>query len=226
MKEQAVLMFRGIRLHPSSAMAPVREDFLRLGAMAEEALKNSVKALANRDAKLAAQVAGGDQKIDDLEALIESRVLRLIALHGPMLQDLREATFLLKAITDIERIGDLSSKVAKNALELSGGPPIRQASDLLRMGEISSAMLKEVLDAYVSGNEEKAHAACQRDEEIDSLYKAVQREILGYMSEHPKQVEQGHRLLTVASSLERIADHTTNLGERAVYVLTGNKPHY
>ncbi len=220
------MMTRGLKTNFSSVMAPAQEDFLRLGAMAEEALKNSVKALATQDELLARRVAENDQMMDDLEAAIEHGALRLIALHGPMLQDLREAAFLLKAITDLERIGDLSGKIARNALEVMHWPPMKQAMDLLRMGEISSAMLKEVLDAYVGGNEDKAHAACTRDEEIDQLHRDLTSELLHQMNHNPASVMQASHLLVICQSLERVADHVTNLGERTVYVLTGKKPRY
>lgn len=226
MARQGQTVLKGLRFQQATAMSPVREDFLRLGAMSETALKNAMKALATRDEMLARRVAGDDEKIDELEAAIESRVLRLIALHGPMLQDLREAAFILKAITDIERIGDLSSKVARLVGELVQHPKVEEAGDVIRMGEIAASMLKDVLDAYVSGNEEKAHQACQRDEEIDAMNKSLQRELLVFMEANPRRVEQVYKLITISTSLERTADHITNLGERTVYVLTGKKPRY
>ncbi len=220
------MALKGVRLPMASSMAPARDDFLRLGAMAEDALKNAVKALHNRDEVLARRVAGDDQKIDDLEAAIENRVLRLIALHGPMLQDLREAAFLLKAITDLERIGDLSTKIARNVADLTKWPPLKQSSEVVYMGESASAMLKEVLDAFINGNEEKAHKACQRDEAIDEVYRRLLRELLSLMEQNPERVPQANHLMVISQSLERIGDHTTNLGERTIYVLTGNKIHY
>jgi phosphate transport system protein len=128
----------------------------------------------------------------------------------------------MKITQNLERIGDEADKIAKRALKLNEEPPIKPFVDIPRMASIAIGMLKTALDAFVTGDAELARATIKRDREVDTLNKQVHRELVSYMMEDPQTITRCLNLMVVAKSLERIADHATNVAEEVVFLCEGH----
>lgn len=193
----------------------------QMGGLAEEQLANAITALAKRDITLADQVIRADEKLDELEREIEEKAILTIAKRQPMAQDLREIIVAIRVSSDIERIGDLAKNTAKRTHAISEPLPRRLSTGLARMGAMAEAQLNNVLDAYVRRDEAKAMDVWRSDEELDSLYNSIFRELLTYMMEDPRNISLCTHLLFGAKNLERIGDHTTNIAENIHYLIHG-----
>lgn len=202
----------------------LRQDMARMGTLVEEAIANAMQSLLSRDLELARQVVAGDDTIDRMETEIEQRILALIALQQPMASDLRMLGAALKIITDLERLADHAQAIAKVTVRLEGQPFIKPLIDIPRMAEIAREMVRTALTAYIRRDEGLARQMIARDDELDALYKQVFNDLLGFMTRDPQTIEQATQLLFVASGLERIGDHATNIGEWTIYMVTGVRP--
>jgi phosphate transport system protein len=192
-----------------------------MGGLAESQLTSAMEAVTKRDSELAVRVIEGDTKVDELEREVESLVVRLLALRQPMARDLRQIVAAMKISTDLERIGDYAANVAKRSIALDQVPPVRPVYALPRMARLGGAMIKDVLDAYVERDADKAIQVWLRDEELDEMYTSLFRELLTYMIEDPRNITPGTHLLFMAKNLERIGDHTTNIAETLYFLVHG-----
>jgi len=194
-----------------------------MGGMAETQLAAAIDAVAKRDSDLASEVIENDTKVDELEHEVESLVVRLLALRQPMARDLRQIVTALKTATDLERICDYAANVAKRSIVLNQTAPVKPVYALPRMGALCQGMVKDVLDAYVERDADKALGVWLRDEELDEMYTSLFRELLTYMIEDARNITACTHLLFMAKNLERIGDHTTNIAE-TLYFLVHGKP--
>jgi phosphate transport system protein len=199
----------------------LREQVLLMGAKVEEQLKNSVRALQERDSPLARRMIDYDHQINRLEVDIDDHCLRILARRQPVASDLRFITIALKLVTDLERMGDLSVNICERVLELNQEPPLKPYYGLKVMTETAQAMIREALDAFVQGDAERAQQVLKRDQVLDDMYAQMFRELLTYMMEDPRNIYRATRLQSIAKYLERIGDHATNLAEMAVFMVKG-----
>jgi phosphate transport system protein len=197
-------------------------EVARMGGLAEAQVASSVEAVARRDVALSEAVVGRDERLDLLEIDIEKRCIRLIALRQPMANDLRRTLSAIKIAGNLERCGDLAKSIAKRALVLTETEPVTPLTrSIERMGKLVANRLREVLDAYTTGDLSRAVAVWQRDQEVDEHYNSLFRELLTYMMGDPRTITPCAHLLFVAKNLERIGDHATNIAEIVHYELTG-----
>jgi phosphate transport system protein len=194
----------------------------RMGGLVETQLEGAVRAVLRRDAELAQRIRQGDKEIDRLEHDADAMALRLIALRQPMAVDLRNTIAALKIAADLERFCDHAKSIAKRAIAISQMPRI-PAPGLDRMALIIQGMIKEVLDAYLANDLEKALDVWRRDEEVDQLYNSLFRELLTHMMEDPRNITACTHLLFIAKNLERMGDHATNIAEIVHYQVTGTE---
>jgi phosphate transport system protein len=192
-----------------------------MGGLTESQLAAAIEAVVQRDSDLAARVVEGDAKVDQLQRDIDNLALRLLALRQPMARDLREIFSALKAGSDLERMCDYAANIAKRAIALSQAPPVRPVYALPRMGRLAQAQVKDVLDAYIARNADRAYAVWMRDEELDEMYSSLFRELLTYMMEDPRNISAATHLLFMAKNIERIGDHATNIAEDLYYLVHG-----
>ena len=202
-------------------IAALKTQLAEMGGIAEEQLANAIQALAKRDIPLADEVIRNDQKLDELERRIEEKAILTIAKRQPVALDLREIMVAIRISSDIERIGDLAKNTAKRTHAISEVLPRRLSTGLARMGAMAQAQLSQVLDAYAQRNDEKGLAVWRSDEDLDSLYNSIFRELLTYMMEDPRNIGLCTHLLFGAKNLERIGDHTTNIAENIHYLIHG-----
>ena len=197
-------------------------ELSRMGGLAEVEVGDAIRAIARRDVALAQAVIGRDARLDEIEVDIERRAIRLIALRQPVADDLRRTVAALKISMNLERCGDLAKNIAKRALVIAEADPITPLTrSIERMGELVSARLKDVLDAFAARDVDRAKAVWQRDQEVDEHYDSIFRELLTYMMADPRTITSCAHLLFVAKNLERIGDHATNIAELILYEVTG-----
>src|SRR6202789_1716259 len=199
-------------------------ELSRMGGLAEVEVSDAVRAIARRDVALAQAVIGHDARLDEIEAEIERRAIGMIALRQPVADDLRRTVAALKISTNLERCGDLAKNIAKRALVIAESDPITPLTrSIERMGELVSARLKDVLDAFAARDIDRARTVWQRDNEVDEHYDSIFRELLTYMMADPRTITSCAHLLFVAKNLERIGDHATNIAEIILYEVTGEQ---
>jgi len=206
------------------ALEELQQEILRMGSLVEQAIYNAVHSLATQDVNLAEQVIKGDRLIDQMELDIEDKCLKLIATQQPIAIDLRKISTGFKIITDLERMADHSVDIARITRRLAGQPLIKPLVDIPRMAALAQQMVKDGLDAYVKGDVELARTLNAKDDEVDHIYSQIFRELLTYMMEDPRTITQATYLLFVGRYIERIADHATNIAERVIYLVTGERP--
>lgn len=192
-----------------------------MGGLAESQLGAAIEAVAMRDAELAGQVVQTDPKVDQLERDVDNLAIRLLALRQPVARDLREIFAALKIASDLERIADYAANVAKRSIALSQAPPVRPVHALPRMAHFAQLLIKDVLDAYVQRDADKAYSVWIRDAELDEMYSSLFRELLTYMMEDPRSISPCTHLLFMAKNIERIGDHATNIAENLYYLVNG-----
>ena len=166
-------------------------------------------------------VGAGDDELDRLEVLIDEEGVRYMSLRNPIATDLRLVVVGMKAGHDLERVGDEANGIAKRAIRLAAEPPLKPYVDLPRMAEIAQQMLRDALDCFLQHDNDKALAVIRRDEEVDALNKQIYRELAGFMVENPATISRALELMFISKSLERIADHATNIAEEMVYLAKG-----
>ena len=200
----------------------LHEDILRMGGIAEAQFASAIQAVTKRDADVAAVTVKGDAKLDELNNVVDQRVVRMLALRQPMASDLREIISSLKIAADVERIGDYAANIAKRSIAIAEMRPVKPLASIPRMGRLVQHLIKDVLDAYNERNAEKAKQVWLRDEEVDDAYNALFRETLTYMMEDPRNITPCTHLLFVAKNIERIGDHATNIAETIYFIVHGS----
>jgi phosphate transport system protein len=192
-----------------------------MGGLAESQLEAAITAVVERDSELAARVVETDVTVDRLQHDLDNLALRLLALRQPVARDLREIFAALKIASDLERICDYAANVAKRSIALDQSPPVRPVHSLPRMARVAQLLVKDVIDAYVARDADKAYDVWIRDEELDEMYSSLFRELLTYMMEDPRNIGPSSHLLFMAKNIERIGDHATNIAEDLYYLVHG-----
>lgn len=204
-------------------LARLNQDILNMGAMAEKILDMSVKALLEKDYELACEVIEFEKEIDVKEIELEEKCIATIALQQPLAKDLRRITAIIKMITDLERIGDLSENIAEIVIEIGNEKFIKPLVDIPKMAEITRQMIKLSLDCYVKEDITQAYKVFTMDDLVDDLYKAIYTDLLTKLAEDKSNMGQVINLLFIGRYLERIADHATNICEHVNFIVTGQK---
>ncbi len=199
----------------------LKERILKMGSLVEDAIKNSVLSLVERDDDLAHKVIDNDRLVNTLDVEIDEESIRLIALRQPKAGDLRFITTAMKITTDLERMGDLAVNIAERALELNQEPILKPYIDIPKMREIAQGMTRDALDAFVRKDKKLAVDVIMRDDEVDDLKHSVLQELAFFMVQDPSTVTRAMKISFVAQYLERLADHATNIAEMVIYLAEG-----
>lgn len=216
------------RVHFHQELKNLQTELLKMGGMVETAITNAVHALKTQDLQEAQVVLDKDDEIDALEEEIEEACFQLIVLQQPLAGDLRTIGATLKTVTDLERLGDYADNIAKITLRIGDTPLIKPLIDIPRMAGMAQSMVHRALDAFIERDTEKARAVCLEDDAVDQLYTDLFDELEDMIAKSGQddRTNQMIHLLFVARYLERIADHATNIAERAIYMVTGKRvPH-
>lgn len=208
---------------------PVRQDelehlkgeLLKMAALVEVSINDSVIALTDRDSALAEKVIAGDRQVNTFDVTIDEECIRLLALKQPMGKDLRYITTAMKITTDLERIADNAVNIAERALELNEVPVLKPYIDIPRMKEISQGMVMDAIRAFIDEDKKLASDVIKRDDEVDDLNSMVMNELVFLMTQDPETVYRGIRVSNVSKYLERVGDHATNIAEMVIYMVDG-----
>lgn len=198
-------------------LGELKEKLLTMASHAETAVNEALQALLERDYDLALRVKEDDSVIDQLEVEIDDMALHLLT-KAPLASDLRLVTVVMKISQNLERVGDEATKIAKRARDLSQEPPVKVVVDLPRIAQLALEMLKDALDSFVNRDPVKARALIPRDREVDSINEQIVNQLTQFVMERPDTTKSCLNLITVSRSLERIADHATNVAEEVVYL--------
>ncbi|EMR13111.1 phosphate transport system regulatory protein PhoU [Methylophaga lonarensis MPL] len=200
----------------------IRSQVLAMGGLVEQQVQNAMEALVNGDADLARSVISGDDEINKLEVSIDEDCIQIIAKRQPTASDLRLVTGILKTITDLERIGDESVRIARMALNLSEKDrPKKNYRELSNLGNHVRGMLRDALDAFARFDVDTALRTAREDREVDAEYESILRQLITYMMEDPRAVTRVLDMMWSARSLERIGDHAHNVCEHVIYLVEG-----
>ena len=199
----------------------LEDDLLAMADRVGSLIERSVRALLQMNNAAASDVVDTDDKINDLFVRIEKQALEIIATQQPLATDLREILAILAIATDLERIADHAKGIGKITQRIDRLPESNALVHIDQMNALVRELLAQEMDAFVERNPQTAREVASRDDEVDKLYWVIYEEILDDMSLERSSIKEGERLLWVAKSLERCGDHVTNIGERVVFLTTG-----
>ena len=197
----------------------LKELLLRMGAMVEDAISDSIRALIERDSAIAERVIANDDAIDQMELEIDQHTIELIAKMQPAAVDLRFVATAMKITPELERIADLAVDVCERALELNREPLLKPL--MPRLATMAQDMVRQALDSFVRRDAALARQVIARDDEVDGLTEQSFRELLTYMLEDSRNISRAIRLTFVGKYFERMADAATNVCEMVVYLVEG-----
>lgn len=204
---------------PSEAqLTKLRETLLMMSSLADRNLNLALKALVDRDTKLAETVEAEDSQLDQLEINVDEQVIAHMALHAPVATDCRFMLVASKISSNLERIGDQAVTIARRAKELNEEPLLKPLIDIPRMAEIALNMLRDGITSFVEAKPDLAQEIVKRDKKVDEINRQLARELTSYMMEDPTTITRALNLLLVARSIERVADHTKNIAEEVYYL--------
>jgi phosphate transport system protein len=208
-------------MHLQREMINLRKKILGLGAVVENAVGQSVRALEARDTVLAEKICDADEEVDAAEIEVEEECLKILALHQPVAVDLRFIVSILKINNDLERIGDLSVNIANKARRLAEEPELPITLDFDSMSATVRRMLNGALDALINFDNELAEWVRGSDDHVDEMKAQIQGRVLDLLRREPERVEALQAVLGAARNLERIADLATNIAEDVIYMTDG-----
>ena len=203
--------------HYAEELTKLKDSLLSMASYSETAVTLALRALVERDDVLARKVEEDDNVLDQLEIEIDDLAIHLLT-KAPLATDLRLITVAMKISQNLERVGDEAVTIARRALDLNTEPQLKPYVDLPRMAAMSIDMLREALTAFVNREPERARAVIPRDADVDDLNRQLHRELSSYMVERPTTISRCLRLMVISKSIERIADHATNIAEEVVYL--------
>ncbi len=210
-----------LRAQYDHAFDELRDALTTMGQQVERGIRGSVRALAEHDVNGAELVLRDEDTVNRMHHDIDDSCLRLLATEQPVATDLRQIVGTLNVISQLERIGDLAVHVARVAQRLASEQLIKELIAIPLMADETCAMLRDSVRSFVTQDSALAEQVSARDNKVDEIYSQLFRELLTYMMETPRNITQASSLLFVAKQLERVGDHTTNICEAAIFVITG-----
>ena len=215
------------RTQYDSDLAALKEALAAMGQHAADAVEDALEALCTADADAASLIAKGDGRINNMERDIEHRCMTLLLRQQPVAGDLRRISTAMKAVTDVERIGDHAADIAEIIPHLvtvrkEGDPAVSQA---IQMGKKAHQMILDALAALTMEDESAALKVIQADDEVDYDFNAIKKTLAQEIAAAPAKVDAALDLLMVIKYLERIGDHAVNLAEWVEFVRTGRYHH-
>ncbi|HUR80603.1 MAG TPA: phosphate signaling complex protein PhoU [Thermoanaerobaculia bacterium] len=199
----------------------IKDMLLRMGAMVEDSISQSIRALMERNTDLAEKVIAGDDAIDRMEVSIDQKTIELIAKMQPAATDLRFVAAIMKITPELERIADLAQDVCERAIELNREPQLKPLVDIPTLAEAAQTMVGQALDAFVRGDANLARQVIRKDDHVDHLTEQSFRELLTYMLEDARNISRAIRMTFIGKYFERMADGATNICEMVVYMVEG-----
>jgi phosphate transport system protein len=209
------------RTHLTTQLNYMYDNILKLSALVEEALKKALAALSLGDSQLAQTVIENDVRIDELQLEIDNHCTRMLATEQPVAHDLREIIAAMKISTDLERIGDHARHLAGAVSVISDATFLATIPNIQDMGELGVQMVHDVITAFVEQDADIAVEIASRDDELDTMHRALSKKVLEIMRKNPEKIDKGMDLMFLNRFLERLGDHVTNMCELVVFSKRG-----
>ena len=207
--------------HFQKELEELKKKLLRMAAVAETMIDETISELVQRDERLVAKIPQYEQEVNGLQLEIDDDVLRLLATQQPVAVDLRFLVATTRINSELERIADLVVNITQQVHVLVQQEPLKPLIDIPRMAQIARQMVGQSIDAFVKQDVALAQTVIEADDEEDDLKNQVIRELLTYMMADPRTIERGLALILIARHLERIADHATNIAQDVIYMSQG-----
>lgn len=207
--------------HFQQELEELKDKLLTMSGLVESAVSRSIAAVVQKNRKLAEEVLQNESRVNQMEIEIDNQAINLLALQQPMAGDLRLITAALKINTDLERMGDLSVHIAQCGLSLLTEPVIKPMVDIRHMSALVESMVRKSMDAFVANDADMARSVLASDDAVDSLRTASYHELVSFMEKEPRNIPQALDLIGITRSLERIADHSTNIAEDVLFLVKG-----
>ena len=203
-------------------MESIRSHLMEMGGLVEKQVIDALQALLQADSELAAKVLEIEDQVDDLEKQIDEECARVLALRQPAASDLRMIIAVSKCVSDLERVGDESAKIAKMAIQLTEeGESPRGYVEVRHIGNHVRDMLRDALDAFARFDADKAVEVAAEDKEVDLEYRSAMRSLVTFMMEDPRSISRVLNIIWSLRALERIGDHTRNIAEQLIFLVKG-----
>lgn len=199
------------------ALASLRNNVLMMSSLTERSLERAITGLLQRDDELCAIAIADDEEIDQLEKQVDKDGIDLLLRFQPVASDLRRVVSAMKLSSNLERMADQATNIARRARKLNQHPPLPEAELIQPMYDHAMAMFKDAVDAFVREDVELGRALIRRDDELDDLNRMASRKLIQRMAEDPDQLRGYLNLIFIGRCLERVGDHATNMAEDAVY---------
>ncbi len=201
----------------------IRSRVLQMGGLVEQQIMQAIEALTTGHVALARQVMENDHRVNALEVAIDEDCSTVIARRQPAAKDLRMIMTVVKTITDLERIGDEAAKIARMTLSLYSNdrPTMPRTSEIQHVADVAVGMLRNALDSFARLDLAVAARVVRQDEQVDSEFKAILRQLITFMMEDPRTISHALDIMFIAKSIERIGDHSKNMSEYVVYLVKG-----
>ena len=200
----------------------IRTRVMQMGGLVEQQIVKAMECLAEGDMLLIEQTINNDDRVNRLEVDLDEACTNIIARRQPTAGDLRLVMMVVKTITDLERIGDEAKKIAKKARSIhSADTRVLPNVEMRHVAELAVAMLRQALDAFARLDLTAAAHVVRQDEEVDSEFKSITRQLITFMMEDPRTITRSLDMLFIAKSIERIGDHAKNISEYVVYMAKG-----
>ena len=199
------------------ALGSLRNNVLMMAGLAERSLERAMKGLTERDDDICANAIADDEEIDQLEIQIDKDGVDILLRFQPVASDLRRVVSAMKLSSNLERIADQATNIARRARKLNQHPPLPELELILPMNAQAMSMFKDSVDAYVREDVELGRAIVPRDAKLDELNRVASRRLIERMEQDPEQLRGYLNLMFIGRHLERVGDHATNIAEDAVY---------
>jgi phosphate transport system protein len=208
----------------NSELEQLKNHLLEMGGLVERQVGDAIKALIEADSDLAISVRANDKKINQMEVDIDEECTRIIARRQPAASDLRLVITASKAVMDLERIGDESAKIARQAIKLcdeGASEAPKGYVEIRHIGERVQRMTQDALTAFARLDVDAALAVAQEDKNVDREYESAMREMITFMMEDPRSIKRVMNVIWSLRALERIGDHARNIAEGVIYLVKG-----
>jgi len=201
----------------------VSNRIMAMGGMVEAQIAKAISALGRFDGNEAEEVLRAEQRVNQMELAIDHELTTLIARRQPTARDLRLLVAISKTTTNLERVGDEATKIARMAKSIGDAQKLKNlpAADLRMLAELASRLLRKALDALARLDVEAALRILREDDQIDREFDGLVRKLITYMMEDPRTISASLDLVFVAKALERIGDHAKNIAEFVIYIVKG-----
>jgi phosphate transport system protein len=211
------------RLNFDTNLKQLKDMLIEMAQKSVNAIKQSMDTLINQDIEKAKEIINNDTIIDELEHEINNKAIILIAKESPVAGDLRKIVVALKISSEVERIADNAVNIAKSTLHIGNEKHIKEIVDIPKMMDLALEMLSDALTAFLNEDVELARKCAAKDDKVDEMYGILIKELMGYIQQYPNQTNQITQLAFVSRYIERLADHSTNIAEHVIYLVTGER---